>query len=140
VRQVLADEYRRKAEEADAMARNCRDAAARTIYEDVARRLREAAERADRGGARFAELCGSLFGMGKYILTAILIALLGLTLWWTVWAWNAEGDVAMSGHGYAVMTLGITFSLVVGIGLMTLVFYSARKGYDRPAERERRDN
>jgi hypothetical protein len=126
-----ADEYRRKAEEADVMARKCRDVAARTIYENVARRWREAA---DRGGARFAD------GMGKYILTAILLALLGLTLWWAVWVWNAEGDVAMSSHGYAAMTLGIVFSLVVGIGLMALVFYSARKGCDRPAERERRDN
>jgi hypothetical protein len=28
---------------------------------------------------------------------------------------------------------------VVGIGLMALVFYSSRKGYDAPAERERRE-
>jgi hypothetical protein len=65
------DEYRRNAEEADAMARECLDAAARTIYEDGARRLREAAEQAGRGGALFAELCASLFGMGKYILCAV---------------------------------------------------------------------
>ena len=28
------------------------------------------------------------------------------------------------------MTLGIVFSLLVGCGLMTLVFYSSRHGYD----------
>jgi hypothetical protein len=39
----------------------------------------------------------------------------------------------MSGHGYAAMAIGIVASLVVGIGLMTLVFYSSRKGYDDAA-------
>ena len=36
----------------------------------------------------------------------------------------------MSGHGYAAMTLGIIFTLVVGCGLMALMFYSGRRGYD----------
>ena len=36
----------------------------------------------------------------------------------------------MSGHGYAAMTLGIIFTLVVGCGLMALMFYSSRRGYD----------
>ena len=35
----------------------------------------------------------------------------------------------MSGHGYAAMTLGIIFTLVVGCGLMALMFYSSRRGY-----------
>ena len=39
-------------------------------------------------------------------------------------------DVEMSMHGYIAMALGIGFTLVVGIGLMALVFYSSRKGYD----------
>ncbi|MBX9829660.1 MAG: hypothetical protein K2Y27_32295 [Xanthobacteraceae bacterium] len=76
--------------------------------------------------------------MGKYALVAILLALLGLTVWWAVAVWNAEGPVEISGHGYAAMILGVVFSLVVGVGLMGLVFYSSRKGYDEPPERERR--
>jgi formate hydrogenlyase subunit 3/multisubunit Na+/H+ antiporter MnhD subunit len=77
--------------------------------------------------------------MGKYVLLASLFALLALAVWWMVAAWNTAGDTAeMSGQFYAPMILGIVFSLAVGIGLMSLVFYSARKGYDRPAERERR--
>jgi hypothetical protein len=32
------------------------------------------------------------------------------------------------------MALGVVFSLVVGIGLMALVFYSSRSGYDEPAK------
>jgi hypothetical protein len=35
--------------------------------------------------------------------------------------------------GYVALVLGVVFSLVVGIGLMALVFYSSRKGYDEPA-------
>ena len=29
--------------------------------------------------------------------------------------------------------LGLVFSLIVGVGLMALVFYSSRTGYDEPA-------
>jgi hypothetical protein len=39
-------------------------------------------------------------------------------------------DVEMSVHGYIAMILGIVFSLVIGCGLMALMFYSSRHGYD----------
>ena len=34
--------------------------------------------------------------------------------------------------GYIAMTLGIVFSLLIGCGLMALLFYSSRHGYDEP--------
>jgi hypothetical protein len=40
------------------------------------------------------------------------------------------GDIGMSGHGWVAMALGIVFTLGLGVGLMALVFYSARHGYD----------
>jgi hypothetical protein len=40
----------------------------------------------------------------------------------------------MSVHGYVAMILGVVFSLAVGCGLMALMFYSSRHGYD---ERDR---
>ena len=40
----------------------------------------------------------------------------------------------MSVHGYVAMILGIIFSLLVGCGLMALVFYSNRRGYDEPPD------
>lgn len=43
------------------------------------------------------------------------------------------GDANISTSGYVAMALGVVSSLFVGIGLMTLIFYSSRKGYDEPA-------
>jgi hypothetical protein len=40
----------------------------------------------------------------------------------------------MSVHGYGAMTLGIVFSLLVGCGLMALVFFRNRRGYDEPPD------
>ena len=39
-------------------------------------------------------------------------------------------DTVMSGHGTAAMVIGVVFSLIVGIGLMALVFFSSRRGVD----------
>jgi hypothetical protein len=36
----------------------------------------------------------------------------------------------MPATGYLAMALGVILSLVVGCGLMALVFYSSRHGYD----------
>jgi hypothetical protein len=73
--------------------------------------------------------------MGAWILIAILLAFLALAGWFSYHVWNAE-DAVVSGHGYIALGLGVTFSLIVGIGLMSLIFYSNRKGYDAPAERQ----
>lgn len=75
--------------------------------------------------------------MGAYALIATLLLLLVGVIWVAVIGWNLHTDVPMSGHGYAAMALGIFFSFVVGSGLMALVFYSSRRGYDQPAEREK---
>ena len=75
--------------------------------------------------------------MGAKVLIAILLALAGVAVWTGITGWNLEADVEMSGHGYAAMAIGIVASLVVGIGLMTLVFYSSRRGYDEAAGQDR---
>ena len=80
------------------------------------------------------------FSMGVFALIAVLLALLGSAIWIAVAGWQAVGDVAIPAHGYIAMSLGIGFSLVVGCGLMALVFYSNRKGYDDPARRETKDD
>ncbi|MGH6715217.1 MAG: hypothetical protein ACREDC_03395 [Bradyrhizobium sp.] len=68
-------------------------------------------------------------GMGTVItvLSAFLIAagVVSYLIWTT-------SDTSMPTSGYLAMTLGVIFSLVVGVGLMVLIFYSNRKGYDEP--------
>ena len=63
----------------------------------------------------------------------MLVLLAAATLWWALYAWNSV-DVEMSIHGYITMILGIVFSLVIGCGLMALMFYSSRHGYDEPPD------
>ena len=58
-----------------------------------------------------------------------LLALLAWAFWTMVQMWNSvEGSMGI--HEVVAMWLGIFFSCVVGFGLMGLVFYSSRAGYD----------
>ena len=75
--------------------------------------------------------------MGARVLIAVLLLLAFAAIWAGFTGWNLESDVQMSGHGYAAMIIGVVASLVVGIGLMALIFYSSRKGYDDDAGRDR---
>ncbi len=45
-------------------------------------------------------------------------------------AWKALADVQMSSSGYIAMILGAVAAIVVGAGLMGLLFWSNRKGFD----------
>ncbi len=44
--------------------------------------------------------------------------------------WNETGASEISLAGWLAMGLGIVVTLALGIGLMALVFISARRGYD----------
>lgn len=44
--------------------------------------------------------------------------------------WRSLGGTEISLAGWLAMGLGVLFSLAVGIGLMALVFFSNRHGYD----------
>ena len=64
------------------------------------------------------------------IAIAVLLLLLAGS---AVFAWYGlfdSHDTSLGVHGWTAMALGVVFSLVVGVGLMTLVFYSSRHGYD----------
>ena len=70
--------------------------------------------------------------MRRLIIILPLVALLAFAVWFAVYSWNAiEGPPILTG-GYVAMWLGIVFSLAVGCGLMALLFYSSRHGYDAP--------
>jgi hypothetical protein len=48
-------------------------------------------------------------------------------------AWKAMADVQMSTAGYIAMVLGGLAAFAVGAGLMALLFWSSRKGFDERA-------
>src|SRR5262245_55287065 len=81
---------------------------------------------------RLAAADDHISGMAKLGIVALL-ALLGAALWYAIGLWNAVETGPMPPELYVALTLGVLFSLVVGIGLMALVFYSSRRGYDDQA-------
>jgi hypothetical protein len=68
--------------------------------------------------------------VGITVMLAALLAILVAAAWFAARAWIAVSGPPMPAAGYVAMTLGIVFSLVVGCGLMALLFYSNRHGYD----------
>ena len=66
---------------------------------------------------------------------AALMALLVAALYYAYGIWTALGAADMPSWMYAAMAGGVLFSLIVGGGLMALVFYSSRAGYDDEASR-----
>ena len=71
--------------------------------------------------------------MRKYSVIIPLVAMLAAAVWFAVYSWSAIEGPPMPVEGQIAMWLGIVFSLVVGCGLMALVFYSSRHGYDDAA-------
>ncbi len=72
-----------------------------------------------------------IIGMKVFLLTVTLGGILAVVMFGALTGWDAS---AMSIHGWVALALGTLFSLAVGGGLMALVFYSSRKGYDERAD------
>jgi hypothetical protein len=72
---------------------------------------------------------------GMVVLATALFALLGGALWWAYGFWTSLEHADMPAGIYIAMAFGILFSIIVGVGLMALVFYSSRAGYDERAAR-----
>jgi cation transporter-like permease len=71
--------------------------------------------------------------LGTAVLVAVLIGLLIAASWFAVRSFTAIEGPPMPEVGYVAMTIGVVFSLLVGVALMTLLFYSSRHGYDERA-------
>jgi hypothetical protein len=65
------------------------------------------------------------------LVLAVLLGLLVAVSWSMYRVW-VHFDTPMSVHGWIALVLGVVFSLIVGIGLMALMFVSSRRGYDEP--------
>jgi hypothetical protein len=73
----------------------------------------------------------SRLGPGGWFAIVVLLGFLVAALAYAIHAWNALNGVGISPAGWIFMSLGILFTLLVGGGLMALVFYSSRNDYDR---------
>ena len=69
--------------------------------------------------------------MKAVLVIGVLVALLAAALVFGFVGWNLDGaEVTISRHGILALILGGVGTLALGGGLMFLVFYSNRRGYD----------
>jgi hypothetical protein len=66
--------------------------------------------------------------LGAFVILMVLAA--GAA--WAVWA--SLGDTEISAGGWLALVLGAVLTIALGVGLMFLVFYSSRRGYDDAAQ------
>lgn len=67
----------------------------------------------------------------KKLLTVIAsILAIGAISYWGLTVLVATQGVELSIHGKIAMALGVLFTFAIGIGLMSLVFYSNKHGHD----------
>ena len=70
--------------------------------------------------------------MGRWLTVVTLLGLLALAGWVGYRLWSLV-EIDMPGWAWAALAFGVGLSLLVGFGLMALLFYSSRMGYDDPA-------
>jgi hypothetical protein len=76
--------------------------------------------------------------VGTIALGVVLLGLLIAATSFAVRSWTSVEGPPMPEVGYVAMTIGVVFSLLIGVALMTLLFYSSRHGYDERASRDTR--
>ena len=76
--------------------------------------------------------------VGQIVLLVALGAMLILTGVWGFSVWETSSGVEMGKHGWIALGLGAFFSLLIGCGLMALMFFSSRSGHDDVADPFRR--
>ena len=66
--------------------------------------------------------------------TALVIAVLGsllvMAIAWATYVWVSLGEVEISLNGMIALGAGALLTLLLGAGLMALVFISSRSGHD----------
>ena len=70
----------------------------------------------------------------KAIVT--LAVCIGLGIVGIYYATTINSDLPLSDGGSLALVIGVIFSLVVGVGLMALIFFSSRNGFDEPPDVE----
>jgi hypothetical protein len=71
--------------------------------------------------------------MRSAIVLTILVGLLLVSGGFAYWAWRELAEVEIGTHGLIAIALGAVLTFALGAGLMALMFFSARRGYDERA-------
>ena len=71
--------------------------------------------------------------MRSSMVVLVLLSLLFVCAGLAYWGWQEIGDVEIGRHGWIALGLGAALTFLVGAGLMALMFFSARRGYDERA-------
>ncbi len=72
---------------------------------------------------------------GALATVLVLVGLLAATVVVSFWAWQSLGEVELGFHGYVALLLGVGATLILAAGLVALMMYSSRRGYDEEAHR-----
>lgn len=68
---------------------------------------------------------------GGWFAVLVLAGFLVVAIWYAIHAWSSVPQTGISAAGWIFLGLGIVITILVGAGLMALVFYSSRKNFDR---------
>lgn len=79
-------------------------------------------------------------GMAGWFVVTVLLTLFAGTVFVSYLGWTSAAEVDVPASGYVALVIGVICSLAVGFGLMALVFYSSRAGYDEPARLVQKDD
>jgi hypothetical protein len=66
----------------------------------------------------------------KAIVT--LVVCIGLGIVGIYYATTINSDIPLADSGSLALIIGVTFTLILGLGLMALIFFSSRNGFDEP--------
>jgi prolipoprotein diacylglyceryltransferase len=70
-------------------------------------------------------------GPWGWFAVVVLLGFLVAAIAYAVHAWNALDGVGISPLGWTFLVFGVVFTILVGGGLMALLFYSSRHHYDQ---------
>jgi hypothetical protein len=64
------------------------------------------------------------------VLACVLVPVVAALIAVNIWSWRQFGEEPLDSNGHIALALGVIVTLSLGVGLMGLIFYSSRRGYD----------
>ena len=77
-----------------------------------------------------------MFFTKNKIITSLFLAVFLLVLYFSVKLWSNWDFISISNHGFFAIMICIVMSFIIGSGLMALVFFSSKHGYDENVDHD----